>query len=40
MSILSIDSADAINRGEYTCTASNDAGSTSRSAFLAINGSI
>lgn len=39
ISALTIDSAEAIHRGEYSCAASNEAGSTSYSAFLAINGS-
>jgi hypothetical protein len=35
---LTIDSVDARHVGEYTCVASNIAGSTTRSAILAVNG--
>ena len=35
---LLIDSVNAKHAGEYTCVASNIAGSTSRSAMLAVNG--
>jgi hypothetical protein len=35
---LLIDSVNARHAGEYTCIASNVAGSTSRSATLAVNG--
>lgn len=35
---LTIDSVNERNAGEYTCIASNIAGSTSRSASLAVNG--
>jgi hypothetical protein len=37
---LTIDSVGASHAGEYTCVASNIAGSTSRSAILAVNGII
>lgn len=37
---LSIDSAQAIHSGEYTCIAKNKAGQTSYSAILKINGEI
>jgi hypothetical protein len=35
---LTIESVDAKHAGEYTCVASNVAGSTSRTATLAVNG--
>lgn len=35
---LMIESVEAKHAGEYTCVASNEAGSTSRSAVLAVNG--
>lgn len=35
---LTIDSVDARHAGEYTCIASNIAGSVSRTAVLAVNG--
>lgn len=35
---LTIDSVHARHAGEYTCIASNNAGSTSRSAILTVNG--
>ena len=35
---LSIDFVNAKHAGEYTCVASNIAGSTSRSAILSVNG--
>ena len=35
---LSIEAVAARHAGEYTCVASNNAGSTSRSAILAVNG--
>lgn len=35
---LSIDSVGATHAGEYTCVASNSAGSTSRTAVLNVNG--
>lgn len=35
---LTIDSVHARHVGEYTCIASNNAGSTSRSATLVVNG--
>ena len=35
---LTIESVGANHAGEYTCVASNAAGSTSRSAVLAVNG--
>lgn len=35
---LTIDSVTATHAGEYTCIASNIAGSTSRSAVLVVNG--
>ena len=35
---LAIESVAANHAGEYTCVASNNAGSTSRSAVLAVNG--
>ena len=38
ISVLSIDSVKARNRGNYTCHAKNKAGETSVSAQLAING--
>lgn len=37
---LMIESVSARHAGEYTCIASNIAGSTSRSAILAVNGII
>lgn len=37
---LSIDSAQAIHSGEYTCTAKNKAGQSSYSANLNVNGEI
>ena len=37
---LTIDSVGARHAGEYTCVASNIAGSTTRSAVLAVNGII
>ena len=39
LSTLSIDGASARHAGEYTCSASNVAGSVSRSTTLKINGS-
>lgn len=36
---LIIESVSASNAGEYTCVASNIAGSTTRSAVLQVNGS-
>ena len=38
ISLLSIDSVTARHAGEYTCVASNMAGSISRSAELSVNG--
>jgi hypothetical protein len=38
LSVLSIDAVAARYAGEYTCTASNKAGASSRSAMLAVNG--
>lgn len=38
ISLLSIDSVSAQHAGEYTCEASNQAGGTSRSATLVVNG--
>lgn len=38
VSLLLIDSVTARHAGEYTCVASNSAGSRSHSAFLAVNG--
>jgi hypothetical protein len=38
LSVLNIDSAAANHTGEYTCIASNFAGSSNRSAILSING--
>ena len=38
LSVLNIDSVAAHHAGEYTCIASNKAGSTSRSAILSVNG--
>lgn len=38
VSILTIDSAEAIHSGTYTCSAKNLAGSVDHSALLAING--
>lgn len=35
---LTIDSVHARHAGEYTCIASNNAGSTTRSAILTVNG--
>lgn len=35
---LAIESVVAKHAGEYTCVASNSAGSTSRSALLTVNG--
>lgn len=37
---LTIDSVNAQHVGEYTCVASNIAGSTSRTAVLSVNGSL
>ncbi|XP_023287722.1 hemicentin-1 [Orussus abietinus] len=37
ISLISIDAVTARHAGEYTCVASNDAGSTSRSAILSVN---
>lgn len=37
-SVLTIDDAEAIHSGEYTCNASNSAGFASYSSVLAING--
>lgn len=37
---LMIESVEAKHAGEYTCVASNSAGSTSRSAVLAVNGTL
>lgn len=37
---LMIDSVNGRHAGEYTCVASNLAGSTTRSAVLAVNGTI
>lgn len=37
-SILEIESVSASHAGEYTCTVSNEAGATSYSANLAVNG--
>lgn len=37
-SLLSIDSVTAKHAGDYSCEASNQAGSTSRSAVLSVNG--
>lgn len=39
ISALSIESVEAIHAGEYTCTATNLAGSVNHSAVLSINGS-
>ena len=38
VSILTIESVKARHRGNYTCFASNKAGITQHSAFLAVNG--
>jgi hypothetical protein len=38
LSVLNIDSASAKHRGNYTCFASNRAGTIQHSAFLSING--
>ena len=38
LKMLTIESVNAKHAGEYTCVASNDAGSTSRSAILDVNG--
>lgn len=38
--ILAIDSVGPGNRGKYTCTASNAAGSSNHSAILLVNGEI
>lgn len=38
ISLLSIDAVTAQHAGEYSCEASNQAGSTSRSASLSVNG--
>ena len=38
ISVLSIDSVTAGHAGEYTCVASNMAGSSSQSAQLSVNG--
>lgn len=38
VSMLTIDSVKARHRGNYTCYASNRAGITQHSAFLAVNG--
>ena len=35
---LTIESVEAKHAGEYTCVASNNAGSVSKSAVLAVNG--
>lgn len=35
---LMIEAVEAKHAGEYTCVASNSAGSTTRSAILAVNG--
>jgi hypothetical protein len=40
VSMLSIEALKARHRGNYTCFAQNRAGSTSHSAYLAINGLI
>ena len=37
---LMIEAVEAKHAGEYTCVASNTAGSTSRSAVLAVNGTV
>lgn len=37
-SILEIESVSANHAGEYTCTVSNEAGATSHSTVLAVNG--
>lgn len=39
-SVLTIDSVSAIYAGEYGCTASNKAGSITKSAILEINGTL
>lgn len=38
LSVLNIDSATADHAGEYTCVASNAAGSVNRSAILSVDG--
>lgn len=38
ISQLSIDSVQAVNAGEYVCTARNNAGYVSHSAYLRVNG--
>lgn len=38
LSVLNIEAVKARHRGNYTCYASNRAGTTSHSAYLAING--
>lgn len=38
VSLLTIDDVQANHAGEYTCSASNQAGAVSRSATLSING--
>jgi len=40
VSLLTIDAVTASHAGEYTCVATNTAGGTSYSAFLAVNGTI
>ena len=39
-STLIIDRLEFVHRGNYTCTASNAAGSSSHTAELSVNGSI
>ena len=39
MSVLAIEAVKARHRGNYTCIASNKAGSTQHHAYLSINGS-
>lgn len=38
ISVLSIDSVQAVNKGNYTCVAQNVAGTVDHTAFLFING--
>lgn len=40
ISLLSIDSADAVHAGKYTCLAENSAGSDRYSTRLDVNGTI
>lgn len=40
ISQLSIDSVQGINTGQYVCTAANNAGNMSHSAYLNVNGTL